>query len=124
MALGCAGMSVDDFCRCTPSEFDEVMRAWHAREERAERRSWEQVRAQCLFALQPYSKKALEAKDIMRFAWDAEEEKAKAETLSREEIMARYAAALSRRGLRVQACRVAPPAGAGDQLRRDESETR
>ena len=97
MALGCAGMSADDFCRCTPSEFDEVMKAWHAREERRERMGWEQVRTVCLCALQPYSKKPLEAKDIMRFAWDGEEEKP--EALSREEIMARYAAALSRRRL-------------------------
>ena len=98
MALGCAGMSADDFCRCTPSEFDEVMKAWHAREERRERMGWEQVRTVCLFALQPYSKKPLEAKEILRFAWD--EDEAKPEALSREEIMARYAAALSRRGLR------------------------
>ncbi len=97
MALGCAGMSADDFCRCTPSEFDEVMKAWHAREERRERMGWEQVRTVCLFALQPYSKKPLEAKDIMRFAWD--EDETKPEALSREEIMARYAAALSRRRL-------------------------
>lgn len=100
MALGCAGMSMDDFCRCTPSEFDEVMRAWHAREQRTERMGWEQVRTVCLFALQPYSKKPLEAKEIMRFAWDEEEEKAKAETLSREEIMERFAAAKARRGLK------------------------
>ena len=92
-------MSADDFCRCTPSEFDEVMKAWHAREERRERMGWEQVRTVCLFALQPYSKKPLEAKDIMRFAWDEEDTK-RAEPMSREEIMARYAAAKSHRGLK------------------------
>ena len=58
MALGCAGMSADDFCRCTPSEFDEVMKAWHAREERRERMGWEQVRTVCLFALQPLQQEA------------------------------------------------------------------
>ena len=106
MALGCAGMSADDFCRCTPSEFDEVMKAWHAREERRERMGWEQVRTVCLFALQPYSKKPLEAKDIMRFAWDEDETKPQetAEPSSASECL-----------------HAGKPVATGAQLRRDES---
>ena len=44
---------------------------------------------QCLCSLQPYSNKSLEAKDIMSFPWDGDNEKKK-EEISKEEMMRRY----------------------------------
>lgn len=44
---------------------------------------------QCLCTLQPYSKKTLEAKDIMSFPWDEGNEK-KEEAISKEDLMRRY----------------------------------
>ncbi len=64
-------MSVDDFCRCTPSEFKAVYEAWAESEQRRERSAWERTRILCTTMLQPYSKNILEPKDVMQFEWDA-----------------------------------------------------
>ena len=63
-------MSIDDFCQCTPLEFQAVYEAWAQSEQRRERSAWERTRMLCTTMLQPYSKKRLEPQDVMRFAWD------------------------------------------------------
>ena len=63
-------MSADDFCQCTPLEFQAVYQAWADAEQRRERAAWERTRMLCTTMLQPYSKKRLEPQDVMRFAWD------------------------------------------------------
>lgn len=67
-------MSVDDFCRCTPSEFRAVHEAWDKSEQRRERSAWERTRMLCTCMLQPYSRRQLEPTDVMKFAWEIEEE--------------------------------------------------
>lgn len=102
IAMGCMGMSIDDFCRCTPSEYYAAYEAWHDAVDAAERGKWERVRMQCLCILQPYSKDKLKTRDIMQFAWDKEvqvETPEEKEKLSREEIMERYRMAAERAGL-------------------------
>lgn len=108
IAMGCIGMSMDDFCRCTPLEFNEAYEAWQEMQQAQERGAWERMRMQCLCSLQPYSKDKLRAEDIMRFPWESEERKAKGEEsscahgreeLSHEELMARYRKARERFGL-------------------------
>lgn len=103
--MGCMGMSRDDFCRCTPSEFYAAYGAWNDMRQQRERAEWERARMQCLCALQPYSKKQLSARDVMRFPWDeearSEEGKVKSEeSISREELMERYKKARERVGLK------------------------
>ena len=95
------GMSMDDFCRCTPSEFYAAYDAWWQRETELERGRWERMMMQCLCSLQPYSKKRLEAQDIMKFPWEDKHlsEVEKKDELSREDIMARYREAKKRAGL-------------------------
>lgn len=89
--MGCIGMSMDDFCRCTPSEFRAAWEVWHEMHEQRERGAWERMRMECLCTLQPYSKKNLEAKDIMSFPWDKDSEKKKEKAeISKEEMMRRY----------------------------------
>lgn len=103
MALGCIGMSMQDFERCTPSEFRAVFDAWNGREERRERGEWERVRMSCLCSIQPYSKKRLGVTDVMEFPWEKEEKREKSKERreeSMEEIKARYEAARRRFGLR------------------------
>lgn len=85
---------MDDFCRCTPSEFRAAWEVWHEMHEQRERGAWERMRMQCLCTLQPYSNKNLDAKDIMQFPWDNEGEKKKEkEGINKEEMMRRYKAA-------------------------------
>ena len=102
LALGCIGMSMDDFCRCTPSEFRGVYAEWSELRELERRESWERMRMECLCSLQPYSKKRLSVGDVMRFPWDdgehGREGEAKKEP-SRAEIMERFRRAKAERGM-------------------------
>lgn len=105
--MGCMGMSMDDFCRCTPSEFYAAYSAWQEYRDGEARSQWERTRMQCLCMLQPYSKKRLRAQDVMQLPWDergkglsgkAESTEAQ-KALSHEELMARYRAAKKRMGI-------------------------
>lgn len=112
--MGCMGMSMDDFCRCTPSEFYAIHVAWQEIRDSEARSLWERTRMQCLCMLQPYSKKRLRAQDVMQLPWDARDKpqahvvdgfSGKVEstevqrTLSHDELMARYRAAKERMGI-------------------------
>lgn len=56
MALGCIGMSREDFERCTPFEFYKAWERWAEAKRDAERNEWERTRVLALFAIQPYAK--------------------------------------------------------------------
>lgn len=102
IAMGCMGISREDFCRCTPSEFYAAYEAWSEMRQLEDRGRWERMRMQCVCSLQPYSKKRLTARDVMQFPWEEKGEagSAKAEPpLSREELLARYRKARERAGL-------------------------
>lgn len=88
--MGCMGMGMDDFCRCTPSEFRAAWDAWNEMRQSRERGAWERMRMQCLCTLQPWSKERLSARDIMKFPWDDTKEKASESIPDREEILRRY----------------------------------
>lgn len=64
------GLGLEEFYGLTPEEFEVIYRHW--REEREERRreEWERARLTCLCILQPYSREALKARDVMAFPWD------------------------------------------------------
>lgn len=100
--MGCMGMSMMDFCLCTPSEFYETWKVWNEMQLRREREAWERARMECLCTLQPWSKKRLKARDVMRFEWDDNDEDSKcsrSNEMSREEIMKRYREARRKVGL-------------------------
>lgn len=88
MATGCIGLALDDFERCTPSEFRAIAEAWDGMRQRSERSEWERARMQCLCMLQPHSRRQLAATDVMRFPWEAEA--ADDETLTADEIRKRF----------------------------------
>ena len=95
------GMSLADFCRCTPSEYEKVWALWRKREEEKERQAWERTRTQCLCMLQPWSEKRLEARDVMQFPWDENKKGRSEERPERgDEIMSRYRAAKKAYGMK------------------------
>lgn len=96
--MGCLGMSLRDFERCTPFEFQSVFDAWSRRVERSEHAEWDRARYMCMCILQPYSKKKLRPTDIVEFPWEKKPESLP-EVLSKEEQEARYQAALKRYGI-------------------------
>lgn len=92
-------MSVDDFCQCTPLEFQAVYQAWAEAEQRRERAAWERTRMLCTTMLQPYSKRGLEPQDVMRFAWDSDHSEDESEKLSAKEIRERFEKVKREQGL-------------------------
>ena len=63
-------MSLQDFDRCTPLEFEKIFEIWHENQQVAVRTSWEQTRQLAVCMLQPWAKKALRPRDVMEFSWD------------------------------------------------------
>lgn len=86
-------MSIDDFCRCTPSEFAAIFEQWRLAAERSSRLSWEQARMICWAAVSPYAKKSLRPSDVMAFPWDDEKRADAPVDISKEEILERFEAA-------------------------------
>ncbi len=95
--MGYIGMTVDDFCRCTPSEFVAVYEGWMESEQRREHADWERTRTQVTFMLQPYSKHALDPRAIFPFPWEKKEDGS--ETLSAKEIWENFNRAKEEQGL-------------------------
>lgn len=90
-------MTVDDFCRCTPSEFRAIYEGYVEAEQRRERAAWERARMQCVTILQPYSKNPLDPLDVFRFAWEKEADGE--EILSTNEIWERFEKVKKEQGL-------------------------
>lgn len=91
IAVGCIGMSYDGFCALEPEEFTSIYKAYGARETQLYREDWERVRILGYMCVQPYAKKGLTPRKLLSFPWDnrpeGETERAKAETLSKEEAL-------------------------------------
>lgn len=99
LAVGNIGMSFDDFCRCSPSEFSAIATAWQKGQEQLNRQQWEQARMLCLCSLQPYTKSVMKPTDVMRFPWDGGEEGEGSENESSEEIFRKFEKAKKEQGL-------------------------
>lgn len=99
--MGCIGMSLDDFCRCTPSEFSAIHEKWNEREVSMARERWEIARRGWFYTLRPYSKN-LSLEKICKFPWerDAEVVALEKKPLSKEEEKKRYEEAKKRYGLK------------------------
>lgn len=65
-----------------------------------ERSEWERLRMQCLCTLQPYSKKTLDASDIMSFPWETEQKSENEVKMDKEDTLRRYREAKAAAGLK------------------------
>jgi len=70
IAMGCIGMSLQDFDQCTPLEFEKIYEKWQKKQQKKMQNSWEQTRQLAMCMLQPYAQRALKEEDVMIFAWD------------------------------------------------------
>lgn len=79
MAVGCIGMSFDDFCALTPGEFTAAHKAWIHHEEEVEKSALRRMRLHACLTLQPHLKPGSRAvpEKILPFPFDREEEKEK-----------------------------------------------
>ena len=92
-------MTVDDFCQCTPLEFSAVYESWAENEKRRERAAWERTRLQCTCMLQPYSRHKLEPRDVLRFAWDDDQNGDDTEKLNAKQIWEKFKMVKKEQGL-------------------------
>jgi hypothetical protein len=69
------GLSYEDFCRCTPSEFKSIHDCWQEQRQQHYRDGWEQVRTlvSCFLPFYP-TKKTI--REVMPFPWDSKTENA------------------------------------------------
>lgn len=75
VAIGCIGMSFEDFEAVTPDEFRAIHRLYMQREESRLHDEWERIRTHATIIVQSFSKKKLEEKKILHFPWDGKAEK-------------------------------------------------
>ena len=75
-------MSLDDFVRLTPDEFEAVAAKISEREDERRRDGWEQARIVAKMAVSPYLKQDMSLEQFMPLPWD---EKKKVKILSKEE---------------------------------------
>lgn len=94
-ALGCIRLSFDDFCGCTPEEFESICKAYHDQREADYKDEWERMRLLATYAIQPHIKKKITAQNLLPLPWDKPKPQRKKgqkalKPLSAEESKARF----------------------------------
>ena len=108
IAVGCIGMSLDDFMSCTPTEIAAIHEQWLNDGIAREHAQWERARMMCMCMLQPYAKNTLSPRDVMVFPWELEGDGDNPKTnntntdnnLTRAEILAKFEEAKKAAGLK------------------------
>lgn len=108
IAVGCMGMSLDDFMSCTPAEIAAIHEQWLNYGIAREHVQWERARMMCMCMLQPYAKNTLSPRDVMVFPWELEGDGDNPKTnntntdnnLTRAEILAKFEEAKKAAGLK------------------------
>lgn len=72
IALVRGGLSLDDFCNLTPSEWGAVVHQINEVEQTRHRESWEQTRIIAYNTIRPHLPKGTKLSDIFPLPWDAE----------------------------------------------------
>lgn len=70
IAIGCVGMSFDDFCKCDHDEFRAICEAWRRKEENKNREEWERMRIMSAISIQPHVKNKITPKQLLPMPWD------------------------------------------------------
>lgn len=88
-------MSYNDFCQCRIDEFRSIADTWQKTNEAQTQDAWERTRILAAVLIQPHTKKAIKAQNLIPLPWDkpkpARARHNSSETLSMEERRARMA---------------------------------
>lgn len=71
VAVGCIGLSLDDFCGFYHDEFESIFEAWHDMTETADRASWERMRLLAAITVSPHTKKTVTPRKLLPLPWDS-----------------------------------------------------
>nr|DAQ03552.1 MAG TPA: hypothetical protein [Caudoviricetes sp.] len=69
-ALGCVHLSFDDFCGCTPEEFESICEAYHDQREADYKDEWERMRMLAAIVIQPHVKQRVTPGKLLPFPWE------------------------------------------------------
>lgn len=98
-ALGCIGLSFDDFCSLYAPEFTAICKAWRQQQEAEQQDAWERMRMHAAITIQPHTKSKLTPQKLLPLPWDKKKHKqANAPKLTKEQQRARYEDLLHRLG--------------------------
>ena len=64
------GMTHDEFCKCTFTEFESIYKAWHDMEESRYRSAWERGRTLAAIIIQPHLSKKITPRQLLPLPWD------------------------------------------------------
>jgi hypothetical protein len=78
MAMGCIGLTFDDFCNSTFEEFEAISKAWSDMREATEKGDWERMRLLAAICIQPHVKKKITPQALVPLPWDNGKRKQKA----------------------------------------------
>lgn len=100
VAVGCIGLSLDDFCSLYYDEFESIFEAWHDMTETADRGAWERMRLLAAITVSPHTKKTVTPKKLVPLPWDTLHigNKEKKPVLSAKESEKRFNDAVRRLG--------------------------
>ena len=92
VALGCIHLSLDDFVRLTPDEFNAVYGAYAEDREATYRSEWERMRLLATISISPHVKRAPTPQRLLPLPWDKTKHRMKSDApqISKEEARARF----------------------------------
>ncbi len=97
--MGCIHLSYDDFCRCTPTEFASISKAYHDQRETDYKDGWERARAIIVATLRPHLKGRPTAQKVYPLPWDKKAQaksRKKPKPLTAEESKERFESLIAR----------------------------
>lgn len=90
IGIGCIGLSLDDFCKYTYNEFENICEAWSKMNEMQNHEAWERTRILAAICIQPHVKKKLTPKQLMPLPWDKKSSRSDEPQLTAEEKRKRF----------------------------------
>lgn len=96
--MGYVCLSYDDFCRCTPEEFNGICKAYHNQRETDYKNEWERMRMLATITIQPHTKSKITAQKLLPFPWEKHilPQKKDHQLVSAEEDLRRFEAIIKR----------------------------
>ena len=75
VAVGCIGLSLEEFGKLYFEEFESICKAWREKNEAQEREAWERTRILAAICIQPHVKKKITPRQLIPLPWDKEQRK-------------------------------------------------
>lgn len=90
IAVGCIGLSLDEFCALEFDEFESICEAWRKMSEQQNREAWERTRILATICIQPHIKKKITPKQLIPLPWDKRTARRNEPQLTAEEKRKRF----------------------------------